>query len=152
MAFVYEKLTEQDKGFLASFKLPHPLDHFSLATPRNWAVDRERGLFFISVGGQGFRFSEEFPPSFYYLIWEGQLIRMQAYYNEIGNMQEKRKVIYKVHRILAPNILRDKSELVIETIKEAITEYERGSNKFFGSIEFVEMGKPFFMEGDVRYE
>lgn len=111
MAFVYEKLTEQDKEFLASFKLPNPLSNSRMANiPREWVADRDRGLFLVCVGGQGFLFSEEYPPTFYYLIWEGQLIRMQAYYNEIGNMQEKRRIIYKVHRILAPNTLKDKRD------------------------------------------
>lgn len=153
MAFVYEKLTEKDKEYVASFQLPFPLSHSMLASiHREWVADRKRGLFFIGVGGQGFLNSEEYPPSFYYLIWDGQLIRMQAYYARSGNMKEIKKYTFKVHRILAPLTLKDKSQVLIETIKEAITEECRGTDKYFGSIEFVEFHKPFFMEGDVRYE
>ena len=153
MAFVYEKLSKKDKEFIASFKLPYPLSRSMMADiPRCWAADREREMFFVSVGGQGFHFSEEYPPSYYYLIWCGQLIMMQSYYKAIGNMQEKRKYIYKVHCILAPNILESQSALIAEVIKEAVTEYERGSSQFFGTIEFEEMSTPIFMEGDVRYE
>lgn len=153
MAFIYEKFSQEDKEVFTSLQLPCPFSRSMMAnTPRYWVSDREKNLFLVCLGGQGHRFSEEYPPTHYYLIWDRQLIKIEAYYDEIGNMKEYRNFVFRIVRLLAPNVLKNQSELLINIIKEAITEYERGSSRYFNKIEFIEISTPFFMEGDVRYE
>ncbi len=69
MAFVNEELTKQDKAFIASFKFTRPIGqiHDFAEIPSSWTVDRERNMFLICLGGQGYRYSEECPPDYYHL-------------------------------------------------------------------------------------
>lgn len=154
MAFVYEKLNEEDKVYLASFKFKDPLSSCSLARiPRYWISDRERGIFLVSLGGQGYRFDKEYPPTYYRLIWEGYPIKIAAYFDWTGDNETGVQAIWDVDRIVIPRALDIDIDLLIETIKEVFETYERGRSQdtVFLSIKFVLIATPTFVEGDVTY-
>ena len=51
MAYVEEKLTEQDKEFIAGFQFEDPLTVGLADIPSEWVADRERDYYLISLGG-----------------------------------------------------------------------------------------------------
>jgi len=150
MAFVYEKLTEQDKEFFSSFGFRDPLSWSSLAkAPLNWVTDKGRCIYLVCLGGQGYKFDRQFPPTSFYLIWNGQPIKIETYDDSTGNRTTGRNIVWKIDRIVAPNTLNVDAELLVNTVKEVFEIYEKGRSKYILSIEFVEMARPVFVEGDV---
>ena len=97
MAFVYEKLNEEDKEFFKSFGLRDPLSKFSPAkVPIEWVADRENNIFFVCLGGLGYRFDKEFPPTWFYLIWNNKLVKIQVYDKLTGNWNTGINAVIKV--------------------------------------------------------
>lgn len=150
MAFIYEKLTEEDKGFFDSFGFFEPplvSPFFQSGAPTHWVSDREREIYLVCLGGQGYRFDYEYPPTYYYLIWQGQLIKIETYRKGEGDMMEGKEIIYKLTRIIASENLSLTKNLLIETIMGVFETYERGRYKKVNSIEFVEISTPLYANG-----
>lgn len=108
MAFVLEKLTEQDKEFIASFKFIQPIGgqgKVLAKIPNNWAADRERKIFLVCLGGQGDSFDEEYPPFYYRLIWNNSAVNIEARYESVGNYTTGVSMTWRIHRIVVPKSL-----------------------------------------------
>ena len=159
MAFIREIVSEEGMDFLKSFHIPTPSgcgdgewidEYFSLGLTK-WLVDKERDLIFITLCGQGFRFDIQHPPTYHYLIWKGQPIKIETFDKGAGDRTTGVRTVWAIHRIVAPITLGVDAETVSETVKEAIEARERTRYKHFLSIEFVKVATPVFVKGDVAY-
>lgn len=122
MAFVNEKLTEKDKEFIASFQFHNPIGMKEelVKIPEKWTVDRNRELYLICLGGQGYRFSDEFPPDYYILIVKNTVIEITVQHNSIGNNTDGIDVTWRITSIFIKNNTNNISnKKIIEYIKEA---------------------------------
>ncbi|WP_294362806.1 hypothetical protein [uncultured Clostridium sp.] len=150
MNFIYEKLTEEDKEFFKSFGFRDPLSSFSLAyTPSVWVADRKKEIYLVNLGGQGYKFDLEFPPTYYYLIWDRKLVKIEAYDKGSGDYKVGKNRIWMIQRIVAQETLEIDENLLLDTIKEAFIAYDKGTNKKLLSTEFYGIPKPIFVKGDI---
>lgn len=153
MAFIYEELTEEDKEFFNSFGFYKALSSVSKADPPlGWVSDREREIYFVSLGGQGYRFDEEHPPTYYRLIWKGKLIKIEGYRKGEGNLIIGNSIMYKLTRITVSESLHLKRSLLEKMIIDAFESYERGINKNLISVDFIYMATPMYPDGGVISE
>ena len=143
MAFVYQELTEEDIKYLKSFKIRREyVGGNTLAEP--WGeipIDRERNIYLFYVGGTtDVKMKDERPTAVYYLVWGKDLIKFGMLMDH-SKRDENNKRIYKfyIFRILAPTKYKKRETELLEAIKEAVIENEKGSivGKFFGRVEEI---------------
>lgn len=120
MAFVNELISEVDREAFYSFKFKNGVTRKSIQAWR-WTIDRERDIFLVSLGGQGFERSEI--PEFFALVWRNNVIRMEAFNKECGDIQSGVEIWWRITRIEIPEILRSEQEIIIELIKEVFDAY-----------------------------
>lgn len=150
MAFKNERLTEQDKEFIASFKFTRPLGQINelAEIPERWTADRERNIFLICLGGQGRRYSEEYPPNYYHLIIGNAVISIEAMFQEVGSNAQGLKVTWKILIIdVSKELSYLKSEEIIKIIKEVFVKrsysgYSTDNNVL--SVKFDFIANPIF--------
>ena len=87
--------------------------------PWKWTIDRERELYFISLGGQGYGNFDI--PSFYVLIWKNKIINMEAFSKTQGDFNSGVEIWWKITKVENPQSLRVDvdQKIIIEFIKEA---------------------------------
>ncbi len=86
MAFVYRELTQEERDYIASFKIRAVLGGVLASIPKEAAVDDERNIYYYQFDGQGWRNGEDdAPPGWCSLIWGGAGISG----NDILHMGEK---------------------------------------------------------------
>ena len=147
MAFVNEKLTEKDKEFIASFKFHDPLGSIDdlARIPRNWAVDKENNYYLICLGGQG-ELDKEYPPNYYKLIVNGNVVDIKARYQTVGNGKTGIKITWEIEGIVVNS---KKTDVEIQQI--AMSALESYGNIHFGghiiSTDFVNISEPYYMKG-----
>ena len=155
MAFVYQELTEEDIKYLESFEIRYEYGKSSLVKP--WAdtpIDRERNIYLFYVEGTtDIKMKDERPTAIYYLVWGKDLIKFGMLMDDYEK-DENNKVIYKfyIFRILAPTKYKKRETELLEAIKEAVIENEKGSivGKFFGRVEEVNIEEPLYLDEDIR--
>ena len=155
MAFVYQELTEEDIKYLESFEIRYEYGKSSLVKP--WAdtpIDRERNIYLFYVEGTtDIKMKDERPTAIYYLVWGKDLIKFGMLMND-SKRDENNKTIYKfyIFRILAPTKYKKRETELLEAIKEAVIENEKGSivGKFFGSVEEINIEEPSYLDEDIR--
>ena len=158
MAFVYQELTEEDIKYLLSFRIPYPYGgggEDDLVEP--WGeipIDRERNIYLFYVGGTtDIKMKDERPTAAYYLVWGKDLIKFGMLMDH-SKRDENNKRIYKfyIFRILAPTKYKKRETELLEAIKEAVIENEKGSivGKFFGRVEEINIEEPLYLDEDIR--
>ena len=155
MAFVYQELTEEDIKYLESFEIRYEYGKSSLVKP--WAdtpIDRERNIYLFYVEGTtDIKMKDERPTAIYYLVWGKDLIKFGMLMDD-SKRDENNKTIYKfyIFRILAPTKFKKREAELLETIKEAVIEDEKGGMvaKFFGRVEEVNIEEPLYLDEDIR--
>ena len=155
MAFVYQELTDEDIKYLESFEIRYEYGKSSLVKP--WAdtpIDRERNIYLFYVEGTtDIKMKDERPTAIYYLVWGKDLIKFGMLMDD-SKRDENNKTIYKfyIFRILAPTKYKKRETELLEAIKEAVIENEKGSivGKFFGSVEEINIEEPLYLDEDIR--
>ena len=156
MAFVYQELTEEDIKYLKSFKIRREyVGGNTLAEP--WGeipIERERNIYLFYVGGDtDIKMKDERPTAAYYLVWGKDLIKFGMLMDD-SKRDENNKTIYKfyIFRILAPTKFKKRETELLEAIKEAVIEDEKGGMvaKFFGRVEEVNIEEPLYLDEDIR--
>ncbi|MDL2259128.1 hypothetical protein LJC42_08310 [Eubacteriales bacterium OttesenSCG-928-K08] len=155
MAFIRQKISESEKEFLESLKILAPLTgKGTLARiPDYWIADYDRNLFLIGLGGQGYRYSNEYPPDYFKLIWDNKVIGIEAQYTHKRNIDVSGTVSvdvkWKILNIFAPaTLLHISREEIKDTAIGAFKEY---SNYYYNdrvrTLEFVSVAEPYFARG-----
>lgn len=116
MAFVNERISENDREYFNSFSLKSPFTDQPLYA-REWTIDRERDVFLVGLGGRGTYDSDI--PMFYALIWENEVILLDTYCKGEGNYSTGIEMWWKITKIIAPDALIKNMEEMLELIKEA---------------------------------
>jgi hypothetical protein len=128
MPFVNETISEADKARYESFHFTSPFSKYHLVSAWKWAIDRERNVFLVPMGGGGTEQSET--PAIFSLVFDEQVSRIEAYYKYSGKEREGLDIYWRLTRIVIPRELQPKGNLVLELIKEA-----------FGVIGVVDFGR-----------
>ena len=96
---------------------------------------------------------DERPTAIYYLVWGKDLIKFGMLMDD-SKRDENNKTIYKfyIFRILAPTKYKKRETELLEAIKEAVIENEKGGMvaKFFGRVEEVNIEEPLYLDEDIR--
>ncbi|PYG83911.1 hypothetical protein LY28_03759 [Ruminiclostridium sufflavum DSM 19573] len=144
MAFIYEKISETDRQRLNSFNLVSPLTKNKPIAPSKWIIDRERDVFLVSLGGQGFYESEI--PRFYALIWKNNVVLVETFRNGVGSLSDGVEISWKITKIEAKeSLLKDKDEM-IELIKEGLdAEGSGGRRDCVKKVNFDYIASPWFI-------
>lgn len=116
MAFVYERLCEEDKELFYSMKIKNCWGDSPLLTPNKWCADKENNAYLIGVGG-GYKDM----PYFYDLWWNGYTIRMEISDTSMGNYNVGVDVIWNILKIHIPSELFDRKEDIVRMIKDAFS-------------------------------
>ena len=121
MAFVNETLNEQDKAWFSSFYFESVFTYTQdlVPVPRKWTIDRNRDAVLIDLEGQGYEGSDG-PPTFMALIWEGKVIRIQAYNRGEGSYERGTEEWWRLTYIGIPKALEAQAETVLQLIREAL--------------------------------
>lgn len=148
MRFVNKQLTEEDKKFISSFKFHQPIGRRNelARIPRNWAVDKEKNYYLICLGGQGELFDEEYPPNYYKLVINTDVIDIEARYKTTGNRKTGIKITWEVGNIV---VNARKTDVDIKQIVMSAFE-SYGNIHFRGHIistDFVNISEPYYMKG-----
>lgn len=126
MAFICENLTDDDKRFIEEFQFHMPIgDVKSLVRmPEKWVSDREKGYFLICLAGRGYVFNQEYPPYYYRLIVDKQVIEIVARYQSEGDYDSGIKMTWRLESIFVPHSLNYiKEDLILDIVKSAIAAY-----------------------------
>lgn len=145
MAFIRERLTEETKKKLYSYKLNNPVTLDPL-NPFRWFIDKERNMIFLGLGGQGILGGEI--PAYYALIWEEKVIVVETFSKAESIDQLTEEGHWYITDIQAPVSLKGKEEEIMELVKDTIVETQQisisGVKKI---ITFEKTAIPRFYEG-----
>lgn len=121
MPFSYEAISEEDKVKIdfSAIKEP-PFFNYPIDSPRSWAIDRERNVYFlrISTGGK-----EPDIPGTYVLIWAGKAIYMELENDWVKDMEGGFDATWWLPKLWLPDDLQPKRDEVIQLIKDALVAY-----------------------------
>ena len=148
MAFVNAYLTEEDKKFIASFKFHNPIGRLNelAALPEEGSIDKENKYYLICLGGQG-ELDSEYPPNYYKLIVNIDVVDIKARYQTVGNGKIGIKITWKIESIVVNS---KKTDVDIQQIAMlALKSY--GNIHFGGHIicsEFMSIPVPHYLKGE----
>lgn len=133
MAFVNEEISEEDIQRCKLDQIIRPVSGRKVALPpQYWAVDRERDIALMSLGG-GVRL---FPQSFFELYWKGQFALAHLILTETGSSKTgdweltwRLTFLAKLENVPEPE--------VIETLKEALYTFGYISPRFRNQIKAI---------------
>ena len=117
MTFVNEAISGADKRKYDAFDFKSPFNGEPVPAWK-WTIDRERDVFLVPLGGQGGEQSEI--PAFFALVWNGEVIRFDAFTRGRGDGQTGVEKWWNIFDIRIPQNLEPKREEIIKLIKEAI--------------------------------
>ncbi|MBQ8435370.1 MAG: hypothetical protein IJX24_05120 [Oscillospiraceae bacterium] len=145
MPFVNEKLTEKDKKFIASFKFHNPIGRLNelASLPEEWSIDKDNNYFLICLGGQG-ELDKEYPPNYYKLIINTEVVDIKARYKTEGNGITGIKITWEIESIVADARKTDAD--IKQIVMSAFESY--GNIHFGGHIiktEFDSIAEPFYL-------
>ncbi len=73
MAFVYRELTQEERDYIASFKIRRVLGSSLASIPKEAAVDDERNIYYFPFDGWGrVNRYDDLPPAWSSMIWGGR--------------------------------------------------------------------------------
>ena len=135
MAFVYEKVKEEDRELYNSFLPNEKADEVT-----RWVADKERNIYFFWIGGETRECIEE-----YFLAWND----LKIYIYTVEKMYRDNKDIRTVHiwinTISMPNKLNNDKEKIKEIV-DMIQEILQMTYK--SRIIFERVVEPYFRKGD----
>jgi hypothetical protein len=148
MAFVNEKLTDEDKKFISSFEFHNPIGRINelARIPEKWSIDRENNYYLICLGGRG-ELDSEYPPNYYKLIVNTDVIDIKARYKTVGNGKTGIKITWKIESIVVN--LKNTDIDIQQIAKLALESY--GNIHFGGHIicsEFMRLPIPHYLKGE----
>lgn len=114
MAFINEKVPENDWKLYNSFNLCYEDKRIVADKYKWWTVDRNKGIFFILLGGGAFE-----SPESYILIWNSNKIKISITKECIKNEPSAFVVHCKIESIIAPITLKQKQEELLKILEEA---------------------------------
>lgn len=126
MPFVNETIAEVDRPKYEAYGFKSPFRN-ELVPSWRWAIDRERDVFLVSLGGQGAEHSEI--PMIYRLVWKGEIIRFHAFSKGRGNAQIGVELWWNVVDIVIPEHLKPKQAEIYQLIREALEQCGQGFNR-----------------------
>ena len=147
MAFVNAYLTDEDKKFISSFEFHNPIGRINelARIPEKWSIDKENNYYLICLGGQG-ELDSEYPPNYYKLIVNTDVIDIKARYKTVGNGKTGIKITWKIESIVNSK----NTDIDIQQIaKLALESY--GNIHFGGHIicsEFMRLPIPHYLKGE----
>ena len=118
MAFVFEKVPEEDREFFKSMGLKDCWGSRSkyLCKDTEWCADRERNAYLVGIGG-----GYQDMPYFYDLWWNGYTIRMEMYEGGSGNYDIGVNIVWFIHRIPIPEEIWDHRDEIVQMIKDGFS-------------------------------
>lgn len=145
MAFVNETISEVDKEKLKAFNFKNPVTDVPFIATK-WTVDRKRDIFFVTLGGQG-SYNTEIP-MFCALVLQNEVIALETYSDGIGSFESGFDISWKVTKILIPESLETKQDLIIVLIKEALDAYGSGYRRdHIKKVTYDFISKPLIVKG-----
>ena len=143
MAFVSERIPKEDWSMYNSWELKDPMRKPLLEREfAHWVADRERKAYFCGLGGHGFD-----APWAYALMWDGNYILVWVLDSMRRNADSSKDWCYNISHIWAPKTLSDKSDEIVELIKEALSAkfIQNPKNSHLG-VAFINVATPRFVE------
>ncbi len=145
MAFVNERIPENDREYFNSFNLLSPFTDEPIFA-REWTIDRERDAFLVGLAGQGTYESDI--PMFYALVWKKNVIILDTYSKGEGNYSKGIEMWWKITKIKAPDTLIKNMEEMLELIKEAFDAFGfAGIRECVTKVNFDFVAEPEFICG-----
>lgn len=135
MAFVYEKVKEEDWELYNSFLPNEKADRHT-----RWVADRERNIYFFWIGGEIRESIYE-----YFLAWDDLKIYIYIVEKMYKDNEDRRNAHIWINSISLPKVLSDndnKVKEIVETIKVAL------QMQYTNEIIFEEVAEPSFRKGD----
>lgn len=134
MSFAVEKIeTPAQVAEFESFALKDPFRHLPLRRSR-WAVDRERGWYFVSLGGG----ASEMPWFLRLFNREGLVVNIHGRQRAKGEMKPKTiEVWWHLERIEIPKQHATRADELLQLITEALEAY--------GSLGQIELTKAVYV-------
>lgn len=129
MAFVYEQFDEATGLDIKKKVSPYQM---VMSTPLGQVIDRERGIFFLVLGGQGGlppQYGE--PPTYYALCWQGAWVVFEGYNNELRSETDV-QTSFNLIRLCIPVALKGELESIEQAIRDAMQVYKEYSQKLSG--------------------
>lgn len=120
MAFVNEKILEIDRELFNSFNLKSPFTRKPLE-PFMWTADKEREIYLIGLGGQGF--DEGDVPEYFALIWKRKKITIETFNGGSGSRSTGIEKWWRIIGIKVFESLIPEKDIMIDIIKEAFNAY-----------------------------
>lgn len=130
MAFVNEKISDEDMQRIDFSQIKHPL-HADAINPRQWTIDRERDIALMSLGGGVGEL-----PHFFVLYWKSRTINVFLRSTTTGSSSTndlevtwRLEFLGKLENVPEPE--------VIATLKEALFVYGYGSMRWRDTIKAI---------------
>lgn len=143
MAFVNERIPEADKVRFNSFGFINPVTG-DCVEPWKWTIDRERDIFLVGLGGQGYEHSEI--PMFYALVLGKRVISIETFSWGKGDACVGVEKWWKLTSIKVPQSLFPEKDKIIELIKEAFDAHGSGYKRdHVKKINFEYIASPVFV-------
>lgn len=123
MAFVNEKISDEDKAKLSSILTFEKISAQAqwipeYRNPTRWTVDRERGVYLIFLTGGG---REQLP--YYVLGLDGQTVVFNVHDVSQGNHSTGIHGCYEVHDLHIPPTLESRRDEIKQLLREGLEEY-----------------------------
>ncbi len=135
MGFVFEKINEEGKKYLKNFVSDSPVYY--------WAIDREREIILLSLGGWGF---DKEQPEFFVFLYKKNIGKILAYRKKEWKTRTEVNVTWYLYEIRFTIALQGKEEELIELVKEAFFTFGSGTQKIkANSTTLAEVANPIFV-------
>ncbi|MDE6208948.1 MAG: hypothetical protein K2M73_04625 [Lachnospiraceae bacterium] len=130
MAFIYERVKEEDRELFNSFVKSRKANKYT-----RWVADKERNIYFFWIGGESREYTKE-----YFLAWNDLKVYI---YTEVKCGKEDVHIWIK--RISMPKVLSNNNEKINEIV-DMIPEILQ--MMYRSKIIFEEIVTPSFRKGD----
>lgn len=117
MAFVFEKVPEEDWHYFNSFNINYHGEHYCADKYTQWAADKEREIYLIWLPCGGLEM-----PNVYALVWKLNVIFVETEERPtyiIKNNKEIREMRWLIERICVPRGIDLKKSEILAAINEA---------------------------------
>lgn len=121
MAFVAEKISDQDRFMFESFGLRSPLRGEAVPASE-WVIDRKREAFLVALAGQSLESSEI--ATSWGLVWQQAVIRFETSERCSGRYWKDAVKRWRITQLAIPQKMQPQTEVIIEMIKEALIDSE----------------------------
>ena len=126
MAFIYSKLSDEEKLFLQSYNLQEPIKKGMKVGLYDQVYDEERNIRFVLASHGIFPTGYRERPMVFALIWNDYVCSVSTYYDIEKRNDDEDSVAIKwdFWRIYAPKALEMKKKEILSLIQEALKTYK----------------------------